>query len=494
MKMQTCVLKVNIQCHCDGCKKKIKKLLQKVDGVYNATVNAEQGKVTVAGNFDPAKLIKKLEKSGKHAQIMGGPKGFNNFQNLPNNQFKNMKVENGKGGGGGGKDNKSQKGGKGGQQQQQQQQMQQFKGPKDLKMAHKDQKSVKFNLQDDYIDASDVDDFDDDFDEFDDDFDDEDFDDEDDGEFSHGYAQGHGHGHHLPNKITPAMMGNVNRPHGPPHGMMINGPMKGGGAGGGGGGGGGNAKKGGGGDFEIPVVIKGKGGNNDSKKGNSGKNGGDGGKSGHNHGKGGNQKQESKEKHGGKSGGIAAFLGFGRKSKNGRESSSTTTTDKGSTGNGGSAGNNHKNGVKKGGGKNDGVHNPNKTKQVYHDIDINGAHGPKSMGQVGQVRPMGNYSGMANFPAVQGLPAGAPPAMNGGYYQGMGMGGGPNPYSNQQYMAMMMNQQRQNGNDMFQPMMYARPPYPAVNYMPPPPMPSHPMSDPYAHFFSDENANSCSIM
>ncbi|CAN1165998.1 hypothetical protein LINPERPRIM_LOCUS34054 [Linum perenne] len=31
MKLQTCVLKVNIQCHCDGCKSKIRKLLQKID-------------------------------------------------------------------------------------------------------------------------------------------------------------------------------------------------------------------------------------------------------------------------------------------------------------------------------------------------------------------------------------------------------------------------------------------------------------------------------
>uniref|UniRef100_A0A2P2MJW3 Transcriptional corepressor SEUSS-like n=1 Tax=Rhizophora mucronata TaxID=61149 RepID=A0A2P2MJW3_RHIMU len=141
MKMQTCVLRVNIQCHCDGCKKKIKKLLQKIDGVYTTTLNAEQGKVTVTGKVDPAKLIKKLEKSGKHAELWGGQRGANNyFQNHLNNQFKNMQFESG-----GGKDNKSQnKGGKWqhGQQQQQQQQQQQHQ----LFLNTPRQPTAQFNL------------------------------------------------------------------------------------------------------------------------------------------------------------------------------------------------------------------------------------------------------------------------------------------------------------------------------------------------------------
>ncbi|KAK1294681.1 hypothetical protein QJS10_CPA16g01370 [Acorus calamus] len=73
LKIQTCVLKVNI--HCDGCKQKVKKILHKIDGVYKTTIDAEQGKVTVSGNVDPAILIKKLVKSGKHAELWGSPKG-----------------------------------------------------------------------------------------------------------------------------------------------------------------------------------------------------------------------------------------------------------------------------------------------------------------------------------------------------------------------------------------------------------------------------------
>lgn len=67
LKIQTCVLKVNI--HCDGCKQKVKKLLQRTEGVYTVNIDAEQQKVTVSGSIDSATLIKKLERSGKHAEI-----------------------------------------------------------------------------------------------------------------------------------------------------------------------------------------------------------------------------------------------------------------------------------------------------------------------------------------------------------------------------------------------------------------------------------------
>nr|GMD80534.1 heavy metal-associated isoprenylated plant protein 33-like [Ipomoea batatas] len=86
LKIQTCVLKVNI--HCDGCKHKVKKILQKIEGVYKIGIDSESGKVTVSGNVDPATLIKKLTKHGKHAELWGAPKG-NNAQN----QMKNMQIE-----------------------------------------------------------------------------------------------------------------------------------------------------------------------------------------------------------------------------------------------------------------------------------------------------------------------------------------------------------------------------------------------------------------
>ncbi|KAJ6988155.1 heavy metal-associated isoprenylated plant protein 37 [Populus alba] len=67
LKIQTCVLKVNI--HCDGCKQKVKKLLQRIEGVYQVSIDAEQQKVTISGTVDSATLIKKLVRAGKHAEV-----------------------------------------------------------------------------------------------------------------------------------------------------------------------------------------------------------------------------------------------------------------------------------------------------------------------------------------------------------------------------------------------------------------------------------------
>ncbi|XP_044468175.1 heavy metal-associated isoprenylated plant protein 34 isoform X2 [Mangifera indica] len=564
MKFQSCVLKVNI--HCDGCKKKVKKLLQKIDGVYSISIDAEQGRVVVTGNVDPAILIRKLEKSGKFAELCRPQKGSNSYQNLVNNQFKNMHFDNGKGG----KDNKSQKGGgnnnqpKGGHQQQQQQQImqQQFKGSKDMKMMpHKDQKSVKFHLPEDEFDDEDFDHefIDDDEEDFDDEFDDEDdFDDEE--EFGHG----HGHnGHNFSNKMMPIMNNNG---HGGKHGpnvMMDNGPvinMKRGN------GNGGNGKKGG--VIDVPIVMMGdkdgkgvKGGKNGSKENNQGgkqskggkyksdgnKKSGGGGFLGFGKKKGGEDKKSGKNS----SDGSGGFLGFGKKDKNVEDGKGGNKNGKKNTNNGGGGGNNNGNGPKKGEAKSDGLHDMKKIKNDFHDFDVpilgkggkgnggnghgygvghGGGGGGKSGGRMGQMSnypmgqmgnhpmgqmgnhpvgqmgnhpmgqmgnypmgQMGNYpmGQMGNIPAVQGLPAPAAAAMNGGYYQGMGPPG--NPY-NQQYMAMMMNQQRMNGgNEMYQPMMYARH-HPAFNYGPPPPSVNPHATDNYTYFFSDENANSCSIM
>ncbi|XVF31302.1 hypothetical protein REPUB_Repub16aG0134200 [Reevesia pubescens] len=517
MKMQTWVLKVNIQCSCDGCKQKIKKLLQKIDGVYTSSIIAEQGKVTVTGNVDPAILIKKLEKSGKHAQLWGGAqKGSNNFPNQLTNQFKNMHMDGGKGG----KDNKSQKAGGGGNNNQQKSGQQQFavpqhmqqmmmKGSKDFKVPSKDQKSVKFHLPEDDLDDSD----DDDYDEFGDEFDDEFDDDEEEEEFGHGH--GHGHGHQMQNKMQVPIGKGGHGSYGP--NGMINGPAMNGKKGGGGGD---NGKKGG--VIDIPIVVKGMGENKDGKNGNGGKKGGGGEKN-----KGGKGNKGGGDKKGGKKGGGGGLLGFFKKDKSGKDcnhkkgKNESDGKNKGAhNGNGGNGGgNNNGNGAKNGGGKNGGGgHEMNKIKNGgFHDIDVinhgkgggggggGGGGSNKNMGQMGQLvgqmgynmgqmghmGQMGNYpmSQMGNFPAVQGLPAAA--AMNGGgYYQGMGPG---NPYNNQhQYMAMMMNQQRANGNvGMYQPMMYPQP-YPHANYGPPPMHAAN--SESYAHFFSDENANSCTIM
>ncbi|KAI4301824.1 hypothetical protein L6164_035064 [Bauhinia variegata] len=429
-------------------------------------------------------------------------------QNFSINQFKNLQIDNGNGKGG--KNNKSHKGAGKEQHQQQHQkggggggQQPQFqnKGVKDLKVPAKNQKSVKFNSPVEEFYESD-DGFDE-YDEFDDDFDDYDDEEEDEEEgFGHGHGHGHVQMHHMPNKMMP-FMGNGRGPHGPVG--MINGPAMGRG-------GGVNAKKADVIDLPVHMNMKGKGAINDVKAGKEGKksnDGKDGGKK--NKGGGGKQNGGGGNKKKAKSGGglLGRFLGFGKKSNKGGGANKKNKKN----GNGGGSGNNKGKEGKKSGGKFDG-HDMKMNNKMndddfdFHDFDTphhgKGGKGSNGKGNVGHKGPVGNnfpMEHMRNLPAVQGLPA-----PNGGYYQGMQMQP-PQFNPQQQYLAMMnmMHQQQQQQQQQQQanmnmyppnpPMMYGRPQlHPSMNYMPPPPMPSHPMADPITHVFSDENTESCTIM
>ncbi|CAM8997595.1 unnamed protein product [Rhodiola kirilowii] len=467
MKVQTCVLRVNI--HCDGCKQKVKKTLQKVDGVYSVKIDSDQGKVTVSGNADPATLVKKLTKSGKHAELWGGggQKGLpKNFQNQFNNEFMNMMQM-------GGKDsNKSQKGGL----------PPQFKGFKDLKGPSKDQKSVKFNLEDEH---GEDDDYSDDEDYSDEDYtDDEGYSDEDDGEDEFDPK-------HPPPKMMPFMNGKG-------QGQPVNEKMKGGG------GGSGNTV-----DMKAMMMML-----NEKKGGEAGKGKKDKNKD--------SEDEEdfdfemqikmgdgkNKEGKGKKSSGVMKSIGdlFGgqkKKSKGGSGESDKNKNDhhqhhvgnegktkigsRGGGDNNGKMGKDH--GINNGQGKGD----SNKIDGGFRNINVN--HGGKGHKMGGGY----NLGQAGNFQVVQGHPAQG--GMNLGYYPGMGMGAGnPNNHQQQQYMAMMLNQQQQqqaamHGGEMYHSRMYGRP-HPAVNYgngsVPPMPPPSH--ANPHSHMFSDENTDSCSIM
>lgn len=61
------MLRVSI--HCEGCKKKVRKVLLHVDGVYRCDIDARMNKVTVTAsrNIDAGILIARLRKSGKQA-------------------------------------------------------------------------------------------------------------------------------------------------------------------------------------------------------------------------------------------------------------------------------------------------------------------------------------------------------------------------------------------------------------------------------------------
>lgn len=67
LKYKTSVLRVSI--HCEGCKRKVKKILTNIDGVYTTNIDLRQQKVIVAGDVASETLIRKLEKNGKHAEL-----------------------------------------------------------------------------------------------------------------------------------------------------------------------------------------------------------------------------------------------------------------------------------------------------------------------------------------------------------------------------------------------------------------------------------------
>ncbi|KAJ9557094.1 hypothetical protein OSB04_011708 [Centaurea solstitialis] len=62
-----CVLRVSI--HCEGCKRKVKKLLQSLPGVDDIEIETKLQRVVVTGDVSPETLIRKLVKSGKPAQL-----------------------------------------------------------------------------------------------------------------------------------------------------------------------------------------------------------------------------------------------------------------------------------------------------------------------------------------------------------------------------------------------------------------------------------------
>ncbi|XP_058179794.1 heavy metal-associated isoprenylated plant protein 36-like [Rhododendron vialii] len=90
LKYQTWNLKVSI--HCEGCKKKVKKILQNIEGVYTTVIDSQQQKVTVTGNVNADTLIKKLVKTGKHAELW--PENFEKKKKKSGKKKNNQKQEN----------------------------------------------------------------------------------------------------------------------------------------------------------------------------------------------------------------------------------------------------------------------------------------------------------------------------------------------------------------------------------------------------------------
>lgn len=65
--LQTVELKVRMDC--EGCELKVKKALSSLSGVKSVDINRKQQKVTVTGNVEVNKVLKKAKSTGKRAEI-----------------------------------------------------------------------------------------------------------------------------------------------------------------------------------------------------------------------------------------------------------------------------------------------------------------------------------------------------------------------------------------------------------------------------------------
>ncbi|XP_077251728.1 uncharacterized protein LOC143890942 [Tasmannia lanceolata] len=98
MFFQKVELRVSVIC-CEGCKRKVKKALQSIEGVLKTVIDVSQPKVTVIGNVDPQILIKKLGKLGKTAEIWYDESKKSPVKGLEPNMINSKEKEQKNGGG-----------------------------------------------------------------------------------------------------------------------------------------------------------------------------------------------------------------------------------------------------------------------------------------------------------------------------------------------------------------------------------------------------------
>ncbi|KAH8496057.1 hypothetical protein Peur_055256 [Populus x canadensis] len=65
--MQTVDIKVKMDC--DGCERRVKNSVSSMKGVKSVEVNRKQSRVTVSGNVEPNKVLKKVKSTGKRAEF-----------------------------------------------------------------------------------------------------------------------------------------------------------------------------------------------------------------------------------------------------------------------------------------------------------------------------------------------------------------------------------------------------------------------------------------
>ncbi|XP_062227416.1 heavy metal-associated isoprenylated plant protein 19-like [Phragmites australis] len=62
---------LKVYMHCDSCERSVRRAIEKIEGVETIEVDRSENKVTVTGEFEPKKLLKKIKKkTGKKAEIL----------------------------------------------------------------------------------------------------------------------------------------------------------------------------------------------------------------------------------------------------------------------------------------------------------------------------------------------------------------------------------------------------------------------------------------
>ncbi|KAK2399507.1 Heavy metal transport/detoxification superfamily protein [Trifolium repens] len=65
--MQTVEIKVKMDC--DGCERRVRNSVAHMKGVKQVEINRKQSKVTVSGNVDRNRVLKKIQNTGKRAEF-----------------------------------------------------------------------------------------------------------------------------------------------------------------------------------------------------------------------------------------------------------------------------------------------------------------------------------------------------------------------------------------------------------------------------------------
>ncbi|XP_015691928.1 uncharacterized protein LOC102700141 [Oryza brachyantha] len=64
-------LELSVYMHCDACERSVRQVIKNTGGVDKVEVDREENKVTVTGDFDPEKVVKRIKKrTGKKAEVL----------------------------------------------------------------------------------------------------------------------------------------------------------------------------------------------------------------------------------------------------------------------------------------------------------------------------------------------------------------------------------------------------------------------------------------